>query len=95
MKLRCVLSLPERIAEGKCLGDIPESRARRKGVTCSPECFREYRLQKREELAKRKCKGCGRRIYPKPDVGAERSAPNPSGEPKATAKVQTIRENAG
>ena len=62
MTLRCVLSTAGRIAAGLCLGDIPAERARRKAVTCSDECQREYRRIRRQEAAGIKCRLCGRRF---------------------------------
>jgi len=60
MTLRCILSTADRIAAGLCLGDIPAKRARRKAVTCSNECQREYRRIRRQEAAETKCRLCGR-----------------------------------
>jgi hypothetical protein len=95
MKLRCVLSTPERIAEGKCLGDIPQQRGRRGGITCSPECFKEYRLQKRQDLAEYKCRLCGHRLRPKLSLEPSRSAHRASVEVAVSPKVQQIDQKVG
>lgn len=58
--LRCVLSSPERVAAGLCLGDIPAERIAKKAVTCSDECQRHYRNFRRRLLAEGKCRLCGR-----------------------------------
>ena len=61
MALRCIMALPERVAQGLCQGDIPPERARRNAVTCCDECSREYRRHRRSEHAERKCRRlCGR-----------------------------------
>jgi len=72
---RCVMSLPERVQIGACLGYIPESRRRRGSHFCSRECHQEYRRQMRQELAKRKCRYCGRRKRQEKLLRAWRSAP--------------------
>ena len=60
MTLRCILSTADRIAAGLCLGDIPAERARKKAITCSDECQREYGRIRRREAAETKCRLCGR-----------------------------------
>jgi hypothetical protein len=60
MTLRCILATADRIAAGLCLGDIPGKRARKKAITCSDECQREYRRIRRQEAAGTKCRLCGR-----------------------------------
>ena len=62
MTLRCILSTADRIAAGLCLGDIPAKRARRRAVTCSEQCQREYGRIRRQEAAGTKCRLCGRRL---------------------------------
>ncbi len=78
MKLRCVMSAPERIQAGQCLGDIPEQRARRGGVTCSPECFLEYRRLRRNKAAEKACRLCGRAFRRSSKLGPVRSEHTPS-----------------
>lgn len=60
MIFRCVMSQAERVDAALCKGDIPEVRARRGAVTCSPQCSQERRRQLRLQLARRKCRYCGR-----------------------------------
>jgi len=60
MTLRCILSTADRIAAGLCLGDIPAKRARKRAVTCSDQCQREYGRIRRQEAATTKCRLCGR-----------------------------------
>jgi hypothetical protein len=60
MTLRCILSTADRSAAGLCLGDIPEKRARKRAITCSRECQREYGRIRRQEAAGTKCRLCGR-----------------------------------
>ncbi len=60
MTLRCILSTADRIASGLCLGDIPAKRARKRAVTCSDQCQREYGRIRRREAAETKCRLCGR-----------------------------------
>jgi hypothetical protein len=43
-----------------CGHPIPPERERRNCFTCSQDCKREYRRQKRLERNKRVCKTCGR-----------------------------------
>jgi hypothetical protein len=45
-----------------CRGEIDPARARRGGVTCSPECARECSRLKRHLSAETKCRLCGRRF---------------------------------
>jgi hypothetical protein len=44
-----------------CRAEIPEKRARRGAVTCSPAHHQEYRGQRRSERALRFCRLCGRK----------------------------------
>jgi len=44
-----------------CRQRIPPDRQRKKAITCSNECRKEYRRQYRLELAQRVCRICGRR----------------------------------
>jgi len=91
MTLRCILSTADRVAAGLCLGDIPVQRARRKAVTCSNECQREYRRIRRQEGAGRKCRLCGRRFRRSPELDPVLMAHRPfwSQPPKKDA-FQTV-----
>jgi hypothetical protein len=62
MTLRCILSTADRIAAGLCLGDIPAKRSRKRAITCSDECQREYGRIRRQEAAGTKCRVPGRRL---------------------------------
>jgi hypothetical protein len=95
MEFRCIMATTERLEQGICQGNIPELRVRRGAVTCSPECFAEYRLQKRQVLAKYKCRWCGHRLRAKPDVEPSRSALQASDETIAPSNVQEIRKKVG
>lgn len=53
MKLTCILA--------ECQNEIPLSRARRGGKTCSPECARELNRLLRSQAAVSHCRLCGRR----------------------------------
>jgi hypothetical protein len=71
----CVMASAARIAAGECLHVIPEKRAKKSCHFCSPACHREYRRLRREGLAKRKCRLCGRPMRkPKSQGLAETSA---------------------
>jgi hypothetical protein len=56
----CVMASKARTAAGECLYVIPENRSRRGSHFCSQACHDEYRKLRRTELAKRKCRLCGR-----------------------------------
>ena len=62
MTPRCIMSLPDRVDAGLCRGEIPEDRVRKKAVTCSNDCQREYRRLRRGQAAEAKCRLCGRRF---------------------------------
>jgi len=78
VKLRCVMSTEERVLARTCLGDIPEARARRGAVTCSPECFSEYRRLRRNKAAEKACRLCGRAFRRSSKLGPVRSEHTPS-----------------
>ena len=44
-----------------CRAEIPEKRARRGAITCSPDHQQEYRRQRRSERALKFCRLCGRK----------------------------------
>jgi hypothetical protein len=55
-----------------CQAEIPEDRLKRKSGTCSIECMREVKRLRRDLLAVRRCRLCGRsfRSHPqKPATG--------------------------
>ena len=70
----CVMASPARVAAGECLGLLPYRRAKRGAHFCSTECHREYRRIRRQELAGRKCRLCGRTPRPPKQLGRVRSA---------------------
>jgi len=45
-----------------CKSEIDPARARRGGVTCSPECAQELNRLRRAMSAETKCRLCGRRF---------------------------------
>jgi hypothetical protein len=59
LTFRCVMSDPDRIASGFCLGTVSNERINRGQDTCSPECQEDKRRLKREQLRQRKCSHCG------------------------------------
>jgi hypothetical protein len=63
MTLRCIV----------CTADIPQKRARRNAVTCSPECAERLNREKLQDRRKRKCAACGRRFRPEKQEGASLS----------------------
>jgi hypothetical protein len=60
VQMRCVMSTPERVEQGLCLGVLPQHRINRRQDTCSPECQEDKRRLKREIGALRICRHCGR-----------------------------------
>jgi hypothetical protein len=60
IRQRCVMATEDRVRLGLCLGDLPESRAHRGSHVCSDACQRDRRRLMRHELAKNKCRYCGR-----------------------------------
>jgi len=76
--VRCVMSTAVRVQAGQCLGDIPEQRVRRAAVTCSPECFSEYRRLRRNKAAEKACRLCGRAFRRSSKLGPVRSEHTPS-----------------
>jgi hypothetical protein len=60
MTLRCII----------CAYEIPQKRARRNAVTCSPECAERLNREKLQDRRKRKCAACGRRFRPPKQEGA-------------------------
>jgi len=61
-EFHCVMSSRSRVSEGKCLDVIPADRARRGAHFCTSACHDEYARLRRAELAKRKCRLCGRPV---------------------------------
>lgn len=59
VQMRCVMSTPERVEQGLCLGVLPQHRINRRQDTCSPECQEDKRRVKREVGALRTCRICG------------------------------------
>jgi hypothetical protein len=71
MQIFCVL----------CRSEIPEDRQRRRAVTCCPEHQKEYRRQRRAQLATRFCRLCGRPLQRKS-----------KGEPVRMEHIRAIRQ---
>jgi hypothetical protein len=65
IRQRCVMATEDRVSLGLCLGDLPEDRAHRGSHVCSDPCQRDRRRLMRHELAKNKCRYCGRAISKK------------------------------
>ena len=65
LEMRCLMSTPERIALGLCLGALSQDRIAHRQDTCSPECQAgtTKRRLKREAVALREC----RVLRPRPD----------------------------
>ena len=53
-----------------CRDPIPLARQNRKARTCNADCQQAYRRGYNEELARRKCKYCGRRKRQPKELGA-------------------------
>jgi hypothetical protein len=53
-----------------CKSEIDGGRARRGAVTCSDKCAREVSRQRRQAVAEKKCRLCGRRFRNRKPVGA-------------------------
>lgn len=82
------MALPERVAAGQCLGEIPEKKAFRGSHFCSTECHREYRRQRRSLRAEKACRLCGRRMPKRTQEKAVRTEHTALETPIATAVVQ-------
>jgi hypothetical protein len=60
LPFRCAMSTPERISLGLCLGDLPHDRIAHRQDTCSPDCKEAKSRLRREAIALRTCRFCGR-----------------------------------
>jgi hypothetical protein len=53
-----------------CRAEIDGARARRGAVTCSDGCARELSRQRRQAVAEKKCRLCGRRFRNRKPLGS-------------------------
>ncbi len=99
METFCVMASQERIEAGICLHAIPEHRRKRGSHFCGKTCHADYRRQRRQELADRKCRLCGRERRQRREIDGVRSAhttpQNPAALPNSGKGLHRAATDAG